>query len=328
MKWIERYRHTSIAALAIASLGLGGCIEYRIETTLHADGSGVRQEKMLVEEMEDEADNDRFRSIFGYLMFITEDFRWDHRQEVQDGDTLQVFVRETPISAIDSWVDLTGTVHIAGAALGSSASIGGIAMSDVHFWNRVRVETGRVGNGTSFTYRETFYWENLAEVLIEYLAEAFTEGVLTEYPDLSPTQQNDLKSAVRGSAWFAVGQGVFEASGDEEDELISAMANRAANRAVQIVEQRYSNVREEFFEGLVERIYEDDDDRFEDYVLGELPGVELAINSEIVFQLTMPGRITASNAHDRDRNTLIWEFAPGDALTGPLEIVAESVVER
>jgi hypothetical protein len=328
MQWIERYRQTSITALAIASLGLGGCIEYRIETDLHADGSGVRQEKMLVEEFEDEADNERFRSIFGYLMFVTEDFRWDHREEVDDGDTLQVFVRETPISDIQSWVDLTGKVHIAGTDLGSDASIGSIPLSDVHFRNRVRVETGRVSGGTSYTYRETFYWENLAEVLIEYLAQAFVDGVATRYPDVDTRQQEALRSAARAGGWFAVGQGIFEAGGDEEDEIVSTMARRIAGRAVQIVEESYPNVREEFFEGLVKRIYDDDDNRFEDFVLEELPGVELAINSEIVFHLRMPGRITASNAHDRDRNTLIWEFAPGDALSAPLEIVAESVVER
>lgn len=328
MKWIERYRQTSVTCLAIASLGLGGCIEYRIETELRADGSGVRQEKMIVEEFDDEADNDRFRSNFGYLMFVTEDFRWDHREEVEDGDTLQVFVRETPISDIQSWVDLTGKVHIAGTALGGDASIGSIPLSDVHFRNRVRVETGRVSGGTSYTYRETFYWENLAEVLIEYLAQSFADGVTNRYPDIDAGQQEELKGAARAGGWFAVGQGIFEAGGDEEDEIASTMARRIASRAVRIVEESYQNAREEFFEGLVERIYEDEDDQFEHFVLEELPGVELAINSEIVFHLRMPGRITASNAHDRERNTLIWEFAPGDALSAPLEIVAESVVEQ
>jgi hypothetical protein len=318
----------SVTGLAVASLGLGGCIEYRIETTLEADGSGVRQEKMIVEEFEEEADNDRFRSIFGYLMFVTEDFRWDHREEVQDGDTVQVFVRETPISDLESWAELTGRVHIAGTIGGSTDSIGSVSLGDVHFRNRVRVEAGRVGSGTSFTYRETFYWENLAEALIEYLVQAFADGVVEQYPDLSPQQRNELETLVRGSAWFAVGQGLFEASGDEEKELLSALATRTASRAARIVERRYRGVREEFFENLLERIYDDEDEQFEDLVLAELPGVELAINSEIVFRLEMPGRITRSNAHDREQNTLIWEFTPGDALTTALEIVAESVVGR
>jgi hypothetical protein len=283
---------------------------------------------MLVEEFEDEADNERFRADFGYLMFATEDFRWDHRQEVQDGDTVQVFVRETSVSDLQSWADLTDKVHIAGTIGGSTDSIGSVSLGDVHFRNRVRVETGRGGTETSFTYRETFYWDNLADALIEYLVQTFADGVVDRYPDLSPEQRSELETLVRGSAWFAVGQGIFEASGDEEDELLSALATRTASRAVRIVERRYRGVREEFFEDLLERIYEDEDDQFQDLVLAELPGVELAINSEIVFRLNMPGRVTSSNAHDRDGNTLIWEFAPGDALTAALEIVAESVVER
>ena len=63
---------------------------------------------------------------------------------------------------------------------------------------------------------------------------------------------------------------------------------------LRIVEESYPNAQEEFFEGLVERIYEDEDDQFETFVLDELPGIELAINSEIVFHLRMPGRITAA----------------------------------
>ena len=324
----ETYRGASITGLAALLVSLSGCIEYQIETTLHADGSGVRLEKMIVEEFEDEADNERFRTNFGYLMFVTEDFRWDHRQEVQDGDTLQIFVRETEVRDLASWTNLSGKVHIAGTIGSSTASIGNVALNDVHFRNRVRVESGRVSEGTSFTYRESFYWENLADALIEYLVQSFADSVVTVYPDLSPEQRVELEALVRGSAWFAVGQGLFDAGGDEEKALLSALAQRTASRAERIVERRYPDVQEEFFEGVLERIYDDEDDRFEGFLKERLPGVELAINSEIVLRLNMPGRVTSSNAHDRDGGTLIWEFAPGDAVTAALEIVAESVVER
>lgn len=328
MIWMARHRPLAVAGLTAASLGLGGCIEYRIETTLDAEGSGLRQEKMIVEEFEDEADNDRLRTNFGYLMFATEDFRWDHRQEVQDDDTLQVFVRETRVDDLTAWTDLTGTVHIAGAPFGSSASIGHVALRDVHFRNEVRVESGRVGEGVSFTYRETFYWDNLADALVEYLVQAFADGVAAEYPSVGTGEREELETLVRSAAWFAVGQGLFEASGDEEEELLAALARRTASRAMQVVARRHPEVEDAgFFERLLKHIYDDEDDAFERFIQEELPGVELAINSEIVFRLQMPGRITSSNAHDRERNTLIWEFAPGDALSAPLEIVAESVVE-
>jgi hypothetical protein len=155
MKRIKRSRWIPIASLAAASLGLGGCTEYRIETTLNADGSGVRREKMMVQEFEDEADNAALRADFGYLMFATEDFRWTHQREVEDGDTLHVFLRETQVKGHDSWTDLSDNVHIAGAT-GADADtrVGSVRLGDIHFRNTVRVESGRVTEGTTFTYRE------------------------------------------------------------------------------------------------------------------------------------------------------------------------------
>ena len=70
MTWIRRHRRAAIVTLAAVSLGLGGCIEYRIETTLNADGSGVRSEKMIVQEFEDEADNAAFRAHCGLPMGV------------------------------------------------------------------------------------------------------------------------------------------------------------------------------------------------------------------------------------------------------------------
>ncbi|UCG84744.1 MAG: hypothetical protein JSW71_12370 [Gemmatimonadota bacterium] len=328
MQWIQRHRRWSITGLAAAALGIGGCTEYRIETTLRADGSGVRSEKMVVEPFEDEADNARFRANFGYLMFATEDFRWTHREEVDDEDTVHVFLRETRITDHDSWADLSGTVHIRGAAAtDADSTVGSVRLGDVHFRNRVRLERGRVTEGISFTYRETFYWENLADVLVEYIVREYTSAVVARYPDLNSAQRGELDGLVTGAVWFAVGQGLFEASGDEESELVSALGRSTAVRAAEIVQRRYPDATSGFFADVLEEVYSDDD-RSEDFIQRQLPGVQLAINSGIVFQLSMPGRVLSSNAHDRYGATLIWEFVPGDALTAPLEIHAESIVER
>jgi len=328
MNRMGRYRPAFLTGLAACVLGLGGCVEYRIETTVNADGSGSRQERMIVAESKDDADNSVSPADFGYLMFVTEDFRWTHRREVDEGDTVDVFLRETQVRGRDAWSDLSGTVHIAGTT-GSAAEtrVGNVRLGDVHFRNKVRVETGRVTEGASFTYRETFYWDNLAEALVEYVVQRYTNAVMARYGDLNAAQRGEMVAAVSGAIWYGVGQGLFDASGDREAELVSAIANRMANRAVEIVRRRYPDAREEFFAALLKEIY-DDDEKFESFIRERLPGVNLAINSEITFRLTMPGRVTTSNAHDRDGNTLVWEFAPGDALTAPLEIVAESVVER
>ncbi len=41
--------------------------------------------------------------------------------------------------------------------------------------------------------------------------------------------------------------------------------------------------------------------------------------------LHMPGRVTWTNAQEREGETLIWEIGPLETLATPVEIVAESL---
>jgi hypothetical protein len=82
------------------------------------------------------------------------------------------------------------------------------------------------------------------------------------------------------------------------------------------------------FARLLRQVYDDEEDQLTEFLATRLPGVELAGNTEIVFRLNMPGRVTDSNAHEREGGTLIWKFSPGDAVTAPVEIFAESVMEQ
>ena len=334
MKMNELNSRTAVAALGVLVVGLGGCIEYTIETTLVRDGSGVRTEEMVVEVGDSgESGGVSYRisdAEFGQLMNVGEDKRWSHSLHIEGGDTLHVFSRDTRVNSLAAWTDLSDEVRIAGAtSAGAEVSVGRVKLGDVHFRNRVRVERGRVTEGTSFTYRETFYWENLADVLVEYFVREYTNAVIAKYPNLDGAQRGELNGVVTGAVWFAVGQGLFESSGDEESELVSALAKSTGARAAEIVQRRYArDAPAGFFVNLLEEVHRDESGEFEDFIEQQLPGVQLAINSEIIFRLSMPGRILSSNAHDRDGNMLIWEFVPGDALSAPLEIRAESVVGR
>lgn len=317
-----------IAVLTLTLLGLGGCIEYRIETTLNGDGSGTRREEMIVDENADEGVNVSYAD-FGELMFVGERYRWTHVEEVRDDDTVHVFRRETEIGDLASWAELSDDVRIAGALETSAdSSVGRISLGDVHFRNRVKVESGRVAEYTSFTYRETFYWENLIDAVIERLLIDVGTTLDAQYPDLTPGQRGEIIGVVRGGLWGAVDRGLFDASGDEEEAIVSALVDRSAEQAVRIVRQRYPDADQAAFRGMLRQAYDDDDDRLGTFLEELLPGVQLAANSEIVFRLAMPGRVTSSNAHERDGAVLVWKFGPGDAATAPVEIFAESAVGR
>jgi AcrR family transcriptional regulator len=327
MKSIRRQQRVQIAALTVTLLGLGGCIEYTIETTLTVDGSGARHEEMVVEENED-AWVDVSYAEFGELMFVTGDYRWTHREEEREDDTVHVFRRDTNVADFSSWADLSDDIRIAGAARAdASSSVGRIALGDVHFRNKVTVETGQVAEYTTFTYRESFFWEHLMDALVEYFVQSFTDMMEARYPNLTSGQRGEIVGLVRGGLWSAVDQGLADAGDNEEERLVLAFIDRTAPQAATIARQSHPDADEESFRELLRELY-DDDEQFEEFIDSKLPGLQLAINTAIVFRLNMPGRITNSNAHDRDGNTLVWEFGPGDAGSVPVEIYAESVVRR
>ncbi|NIN72614.1 MAG: hypothetical protein GTO46_11975 [Gemmatimonadetes bacterium] len=327
MKSIGSYQRVQIAALTLTLFGLGGCVEYTIETTLNADGSGLRREEMVVDENEGEWVDVSYAQ-FGELMFVAGGHGWTHREEVRDGDTLHVFRREKVLSDFAAWVDVSGDVHIAGAtAATASASVGRVSLGDVHFRNASRVETGQVAEYTTFTYRETFYWENLLDVLVEFFVQSFADMMDARYADLTSGERGEIVGLVRGGLWSAVDQGILDAADEEEKRLYAAFIDRTAPQAAEIARHSHPGADEGSFREMLQRLY-DDDEPLEEFMDEKLPGLALAINTVIVFRLNMPGRVTNSNSHDRDGNTLVWEFGPGDAGPGPVEIYAESVVRR
>lgn len=327
MKSIGRYQRAQIAALIVSLIGLGGCVEYTIETTLNADGSGVRREEMVVDENEGDWVDVSYAE-FGELMFVTGRRGWTHREEARDGDTVHVFQREKSLSGFASWVDLSGDVHIAGAtAAAANASVGRVSLGDVQFRNAVRVETGQVAEYTTFTYRETFYWESLLDVLVEFFVQTFADMVDARYSDLTSGERGEIIGLVRGGIWSLVDQGMLDAGDEEEKRLYAAFIGRTAPQAAEVARRSYPGADEESFREMLQRLY-DDDEPLEQFLDAKLPGLALAINTAIIFRLNLPGRVTNSNAHERDGNTLVWEFGPGDAGGAPVEIYAESVVRR
>jgi hypothetical protein len=339
MKSNNRTSRNLVAALTLQILALSGCMQYTIETTLNADGSGIRHEELMVEEVEVDVESEEYgfsvtSDDFADLMNVRESDRWSYTITMEDEDTIHVFRRETRVRDLASWADVSGDVHIAGAISADARSrVGHIQLGDVHFRNTVRVQSGAVTEGVSFVYREAFYWENLLDVLVEWFVGYVSSTVDAQYPNLTAQERGEITGFVKGGLWSAIDQGLLDSGGDEEERLVSAFIDRAAEQSMKIIRRRYPEGDVESFKNMLRQIYEDEDDKLGGFIEARLPGVQLSAASEIIYRLNMPGRVTASNAHDRDGNTLVWEFGlawegGGDAVTAPVEIFAESVVER
>lgn len=334
MKWPYLSERAFVVLSLLSASSLGGCVEYTIETRLEADGSGARREEMVVDASadSDESGGSEHRlsnDDFVQLMSVGQDDGWKHSLRVEDADTMHVFERETQVRDLAAWSELSGKVHIAGATSASAGSrVGPIDLGDVHFRNSVHVEWGSVPGGRSYTFRETFSWENVLDALVEWYAQYVDKTVASQYSELTAQERGEIAGLVKGGLWSAIDQGLLDAGGEDEERLVSAFIKRAAGQSIRIIRRRHPDADEMAFERMLRQLYEDEQDNLAAFIATDLPGVELAANSEIVYRLDMPGRVTESNSHDHDGATLIWKFGPGDAVTVPVEIFARSVVEQ
>ena len=250
-------------------------------------------------------------------------------EEVEDdGETIHHFQRRTVVDDLAAWSDLSGRVRISGAVLDKAGrEIGYVSLGEVQFRNAVHLRRAADSDGNiSFAYRETFTWERAVDAIAESLMEDLDQALHSRYPGLSAEERGQIVGFARARFWVAVDEGLLSGDG-EEDTLLSEAAERTADQGLKLVRQRYPEESIESLTGLLSEVLVESDDRLVSLLEEELPGLNIAFNSEIIFRLNMPGRITDSNAHERDGNTLVWEFGPGDALHTPVEVFAESVME-
>lgn len=310
--------------LLVAMAALSGCMEYTLDTTLNPDGSGVREELMeAVEQEELDISSGEFRSI----MHVGEDRGWSHEVEVdQSGDTHHLFRRVIPVTNLASWSGLNDEVRIDGAPASRTDSVGYVSFGDIRFRNRVDVRRAADSDGnTTFTYRERFRWEKAADALVEFFMTDLEERLTQRYPDLPPQDRGEIVGFARAHFWTAVDQGLF-GDGAEEDRLLARIVDRTAEKGIEIVRVRYPREDVGDFRDVLTPSLMENDEALITFLEEELKGLAVALNSEIVFRLSMPGRVTDSNAHKREGTTLVWEFGPMDAVHTPVEIYAESVM--
>jgi len=328
LKKHDRWILNRAAALALASLGLSGCIEYDVDTVLDADGSGSRAVRLEATDTDGLQESGLSTEEAGELLFLSERRGWAHEIHDESGDTTHVFTREQRIEGLSHWSGIGGDLRISGALRGDAdETVGYVTLGNVQFRNRVLVGTTRRSDGSaSFSYEETFLWEDAVDALVEVVVQQMDSRLFGRYPSLPAQVRGEILGLARAQLWEAVDDGVLDSSGDEEDELWNQATERAASQGVRVLRRFDPDVSEEALHGIL-NVFSSNED--EEALLGELmgtlPGLNLALNSSISFRLTMPGRIIDSNAHDRDGNTLSWEFSPADALSAPVVIRAESV---
>jgi len=312
------------AFLALLVSGLAGCVDYTIETTLNADGTGVRSERMdLTRNSDFQLTEGEVRS----LTLSTPDRGWKSSVRVdQDGDTTWVLERKTDVRRLRDWGDATGRTLILGTTPDQADKrLGYVRLGDVVFRSSIQVAVARRSDGTSLvTYRESFLWDQAADALVEFLVQDMDATLRQRYPRLTDAERASILGFARARIWVAGEEGLF--TGDNESEAVARAAEKTAEQAVKIVRVRYPEATTDALRQIVKDLLDDDDQRLAPLFEKTLPGLNLGLNTEVVFRLNLPGTVSTTNASGRDGTTLTWKFSATDNFTGPVEVFAESVV--
>jgi hypothetical protein len=343
---MKRARLTWNTSVVFAVFGLSACTEYSIETTLNPDGSGQRV--VILEATDPQRLGEGVtREEFVEYMSVSEQKGWSHYTEVQsDGDTTFVFKRETTIERVESWPTLDDEIHISGTRPFSADSVVGyLRLGDIQFRNRVRVvraDRGLVPRGDDaqrvnlgdyilpagasvLSYEETFTWEHGDEAVVEVLVSQMERSVREAYPRLSSRDRAEIAGIARANVWSAIEAGWLDSIGEDEDIIGEEALDRVTRLAGKIVRATYPTVADETLRERLNPLSDESERELNERFERLIPGF-FAAGSEIHFRLTMPGEVTNTNAHEREGNTLIWEFNSDDAIAAPVVLVAESVV--
>ncbi len=326
MSYRRAYQRARFAPLVIMLLSVG-CMEYEVMTNLNPDGSGMRSEKLVLENSEDE-DLALTPDAFRGLMHVREVDGFRHSERPGDSGTrVHQFTRETAIRNWDAWRSLSGRIQIAAAADTRARYRAGVSdYADVRFENSLQVNRRQGADSRTVEYRERFYWSNLAGVLIEYEVQRFRQFVEKRYPRLRPESRGELIGLAMGALWATAEDGRWDMGDSQRSEAYAPLVEHLTDRALRLVRDRYPQAGRELFAAEFRRMLvelEEDED-FEDFLESRLPGAVLAGNTQLVMRLKLPGRVLESNAHDSDGDTLVWEFSPWDAVLVPVELFARS----
>lgn len=312
-------------ALLLPVVLLSACTEYTIETTVNPDGTGLRVERM---EVGQNPDVNVAPESFQALMHTSGAEGWRHSETTdEDGDLVHVFHRRTPVEGLRDWSGLGDRIRISGAVPSAAETTRGyVRLGDVRFHNDLHLRMAADSEGsTTFTFRETFLWERAADALVEVVLSDLDGALAHRFPNLGVTERGEVVGFARARLWTAVEEGLL-AEGAEEDRLMDEVVQRTAIQGIKLIRVRHPEATEEQLEQILEETLVENDDRLVAFLEEELPGLNLALNSEVVFRLQLPGRVLRSNAHTREDGTLIWKFGPADAIHAPVEIFAESRV--
>jgi hypothetical protein len=297
--------------MSVGLLTAAGCKTYEIDVALQPDGGGSRTVTLQIEKNQENSDYIPPDTVCA-LFSLDVAKGWEPLHDEQG--TLTGYQRRVQVADAAAWHRQGGDVRILGNLDGQSSV-------PVHFTSSITVETGQDATGRSITYRESFTWEGVKQVIIDFVAERFRKDMTRQF--LSAAAQTELRGLMAGH--LAMIWPRLVDSDDSEAELQS-LIHSLTPYAEGVVRRERPQADLSPIAGVVNAAGEDDDNQLEAFITEKYPGIDQGFSTNIELRVEMPGRIIDSNADSTDGAAAVWEFSPTDVLKGPADIYVRSLV--
>ena len=298
-------RNSTRLALAAALLGLlllAGCQSYEIEVRLDPDGGGRRATLVtgdLGGHSEEQAEAE-LRNAFT----LPADEGW-LRLPVEDEGRKLRFRRERDVAGTEHWNE-AAEIRIPGNPLDPR--------DDVLLSNTISVTQGSDSGVPTLTYVEQWRWTGVMEAFGCLVADLLVADFVAAWPELGEVERAELRGLVEGAVQRHVSLEIDEEGEQEYDHFLDVLA-----RQLHVVIARSggdadpARVRE-----IVEENYRGDNERGDEALDNELPGLSAVFTTDLDLAVTMPGPILDSNADRVEGNTAYWELDLQDTILAPV----------
>lgn len=306
-------RYLRLAICAFAVVLLEGCNYLTVSVHLDETGGGTRTIEAKLESELSESTSPTYEQAI-QLLGITRENGWKRRSDpVRDdtkGNSRPVFEHASRLKNADDWKRASGDLSIRGTLES------GLTAQPL-YTNTIEYSLEPAADRKTFTYRERFSWISFLEYYTDYESGRLWQALSARYPAL----QRDDEIEIRGLVGGLIAMTTDLQTGDEKcDDADDALDRTLANRLLYIIRRRSPSVSLEELSRFLEQTLDDSNDQFEKKIQQDMPGAYLATKTEIVVNITFPGRIVDSNAHKIDGQIASWTIHPIDAIARPQEI--------
>jgi len=311
-------RSATLATL-LGLLVCSGCQHYEVAVTIEPDGSGQRRVALIDDGNWQEQNSPTFSEL-RQLFCVTAEEGWQPLAEMpgrakSDSQQTEVgFWRDARVSDLSNWYERSGDIQIRGTLAAGP-------YEKVRFRNSVAVEMGEDPHGRTYTYRESFTWTGLEQVVVDFVADHFRATMADAYPFLGGEELAELRGLMTGHlslGWFAL------AVADQLEENAQPIVQSVAARAAAIVRRARPNADLRRVRPLVEHEVLLQGDEGDAFLEENLPGFFAVGFTEIQLSVKLPGLVTETNGERGDGGVVSWKIDVFDAATLPIQLYARS----